>query len=100
LWLLNFSLDSLALAGQLPCYPAKKDSTKADSSAKKPAPCISWPVAKQLTEGDFNVSGFSWNPDGKQIAFNKAPNPLILSGDKADIVIVDIATKKITTLGQ
>ncbi len=98
LWLLNFSFDSLALAGQLPCYPVKKDSTNQDSLAKKPASCISWPVAKQLTEGDFNVGGFSWNPDGKQIAFNKQPNPLILSGTKGDIVVVDISSKKITTL--
>ena len=98
LWLINFSLDSLALAGQLPCYPVKKDSTKTDTLAKKPSPCISWPVAKQLTEGDFNVAGFSWNPDGKQIAFNKQPNPLILSGTKGDIVVVDITSKKITTL--
>src|SRR6478736_5455335 len=35
LWLLNFSLDSLSLAGQLPCYPVKKDSTKQDSLTKK-----------------------------------------------------------------
>lgn len=98
LWLLNFSLDSIALAGQLPCYPEIKDSTKTDSLTQKPSSCISWPVAKQLTEGDFNVSGFSWNPDGKQIAFNKTPNPLILSGNKGDIVVIDIATQKITTL--
>ncbi len=96
LWLLNFHYDSVFLAGQLPCYPAKKDSTKADLP-KEPG-CVSLPVAKQLTEGDFSVSGFSWSPDGKQIAFNRQANPLILSGISADIVLIDVGSKKMTTV--
>jgi hypothetical protein len=82
------------LAGQLPCYPAKKDST---NKSKAPE-CYTLPVAKRLTEGNFTVSGFSWKPDGKEIAFNKQSNPLINSGISSDIVVIDITTKKITTL--
>lgn len=96
LWLLNFSYDSVFLAGELPCYPAKKDSVKADSS-KAPA-CFLLPVAKQLTEGNFSVSGFSFSPDGKQIAFNRQSDPLILSGITSNIVLIDPATKKMTTV--
>jgi dipeptidyl aminopeptidase/acylaminoacyl peptidase len=99
LWLLNFHYDSIVLAGQVPCYPVKKDSTKLDSSKKiKGQECFSLPVAKKLTEGNFTVNGFAWRPDGKQIAFNKQANPLILSGTSADIVLIDVATKKMDTL--
>jgi dipeptidyl aminopeptidase/acylaminoacyl peptidase len=100
LWLVNFNYDSILLAGQVPCYPAKKDSTsKTDSLTKiKGQDCVSLPVAKQLTEGDFTVSGYDWHPDGKRIIFNRQKNPLINSGISADIVIIDVASKAMTTL--
>lgn len=90
LWLLNFNYDTILLAGQLPCYSSKDSSKKSD--------CVSLPVAKALTEGNFNVGGFSWSPDGKQILFNKQSDPLINSGTTSDIVLLDVATKKMTTL--
>ncbi len=99
LWLLNFSYDSVFLAGELPCYPAKKDSAKTDSLKKGPG-CYLLPVATQLTTGNFSVAGFSFSPDGKQIAFNRQSDPLILSGITADIVLMDMATKKMTTVVQ
>ena len=99
LWLLNFHYDSIVLAGQLPCYPPKKDSTKTDSVKKIPGQdCISLPVAKKLTQGDFTVNGFAWKPDGRQIAFNRQVNPLILSGISSDIVLIDVDTKRMDTL--
>ena len=96
LWLLNFDYDSIFLAGQTPCYPAKKDSSQTD--LLKEGGCFSLPVAKQLTEGDFSVSDFSWSPDGKQIAFNRQTNPLILSDITSDIVLMDVDLKKMTTV--
>ena len=93
LWLLNFSYDSVFLAGQLPCY-ASNDTNKTNKSPD----CISLPVAKPLTEGDFNVGGFQWSRDGKQIAFNRQKDPLINSGSTSDIVLIDLATKKMTTV--
>jgi len=90
LWLLNFNYDTILLAGQLPCYSSKDSSKKSD--------CVSLPVAKALTEGNFNVGGFSWSPDGKQILFNKQSDPLINSGITSDIVLLDVATKNMTTL--
>jgi dipeptidyl aminopeptidase/acylaminoacyl peptidase len=96
LWLVNFSYDSVFLAGELPCYPAKKDSAITDSL--KLRACYLLPLAKQLTEGNFSVAGFSFSPDGKQIAFNRQTNPLILSGITSDIVLIDVATKKMTTV--
>lgn len=76
LWLLNFHYDSIVLAGQVPCYTPKADSTKKDSTTKiKGQECFSLPVGKRLTEGDFTVGGFAWNPDGKTIAFNRQRNP-------------------------
>ncbi|HYC28333.1 MAG TPA: S9 family peptidase [Chitinophagaceae bacterium] len=99
LWLLNFNYDSVVLAGQVPCYGMKKDSAKTDSATKiKGQDCVSLPVAKQLTEGNYTVNGFAWHPDGRRIVFNRQSNPLINSGTTADIVIIDIGTKQSTTL--
>ncbi len=93
LYLLNFSYDSVFLAGQLPCY-----SSKDTSKPNKDPDCVSLPVAKPLTEGNFNVGGFSWSRDGRQIAFNRQKDPLINSGITSDIVLIDVATKKMTTV--
>jgi dipeptidyl aminopeptidase/acylaminoacyl peptidase len=100
LWLLNFNYDSIVLAGQVPCYPVKKDSTnKTDSLTKiKGQDCIALPVAKRLTDGNFNVGGYSWSPDGKRIAFNRQVNPLINSSISSDIIVIDVATKQMSTL--
>jgi dipeptidyl aminopeptidase/acylaminoacyl peptidase len=104
IWLLNFHYDSIVLAGQVPCYTKKTDSTKADSvktdsiSKLKGQDCISLPVAKRLTGGDFHVGGFAWNPDGRTIAFNKQRNPLINSGITVDIVVINVISKKMDTL--
>ncbi|HYF31241.1 MAG TPA: S9 family peptidase [Chitinophagaceae bacterium] len=99
LWILNYNYDTVVLAGQVPCYPVKKDSSSADSLAKvKAQGCVSLPVAKQLTQGDFTVGGYAWHPDGQRIIFNRQANPLINSGITADIVLMDVATKKMTTL--
>lgn len=97
LWLLNFHYDSIVLAGQVPCYTSK-DTTKADSAARKQKgqECISLPVAKKITDGNFTVSGFAWRPDGKQVAFNKQVNPIITSFTSSDIVLVDVDSKTVT----
>jgi dipeptidyl aminopeptidase/acylaminoacyl peptidase len=98
LWLLNFSYDSIVLAGQMPCY-TKKDSVNTDSLNKiKGQDCISLPVAKPFTEGNFNVGGFAWSPDGKQVLINVQSNPLINSGISSDIAVINVATKKMDTL--
>ncbi|HEX8331361.1 MAG TPA: S9 family peptidase [Segetibacter sp.] len=99
LWLLNYNYDSIVMAGQVPCYSLKKDSTKADTANKiKGQECYALPVAKRLTEGAFNVGGFAWSPDGNSIVFNRQRDPLILSSTTADIVLLDVASKKLTTL--
>jgi dipeptidyl aminopeptidase/acylaminoacyl peptidase len=57
------------------------------------------PEAKRLTSGtDFTIGGFAWSPDGKKIAFAHRPDPLINSGPKSDISILEVETGKITPL--
>jgi dipeptidyl aminopeptidase/acylaminoacyl peptidase len=57
------------------------------------------PEAKRLTSGtDFTVGSFSWSPDGKKIAFDHRPDPLINSGPKSNISILDVDSNKITPL--
>ncbi len=92
LWLLDFNYDSVLVAGQLPCYDAKKDSARKDSTLK--SDCISLPTAKRLTSGNFTVGDFAWSPDGKQLLFNKQASSLLLAGITSDIVILNIATQK------
>ena len=94
LWLIRFNYDSILAAGRLPCYPSKADS----ANKNKTSDCVTLPKAERLTEGSFTVGGFSWNPDSKSIGFTKQPDPLINSFIRSDIAIVDIATKKVTTL--
>lgn len=94
LWLLSFNYDSILLAGQLPCYTSK-DSSKTDTVKNPKQECVSLPKASRLTEGDFTVTGFSWSPDGKQIAFNRQTDPLINSGITSDIALLDVAAKTI-----
>ena len=89
LWLLSFNYDSILLAGQLPCYTSK-DTTK---TALPGQPCFSLPKALRLTQGDFTVTGFSWNPNGKQIAFNRQKDPLINSSITSDIALIDVSAK-------
>jgi len=99
LWLLNFSYDSIVLAGQVPCYDSKKDTSKTDSLQKsKTRDCFPLPIARKLTEGNFTVGRFVWNPDGKSIAFVRQPDPLINSSFQAGIYSVDIASKTVTML--
>jgi dipeptidyl aminopeptidase/acylaminoacyl peptidase len=95
LWLLPFQYDSVFMAGQLPCYPVGKDSAQKMNTEE---PCFMLPAAKQLTDGDFSVRGYSFNPDGKTIAFNRVVNPLILSGITSDIVLMNVDTKEMITV--
>jgi dipeptidyl aminopeptidase/acylaminoacyl peptidase len=74
---------------ELPCYETA-DSLKTASG------CITRPQPKRLTEGNFNVNGFKVSPDGKMIAFNHQPNPLINSSSKSDISVLDL--EKLETL--
>ncbi len=55
--------------------------------------------AERLTESpDFTVTGFSWSPDGHQIAFGHQPDPLINSWLGADISVLDVETRAIRLL--
>jgi len=46
----------------------------------------------------FSINSFKWSPDGKKIAFEHQPDPLINSFFKADISIYDMASKSYETL--
>ena len=57
------------------------------------------PEARQITSGDaFTVGSFRWSPDGKKIAFDHRPDPLINSSTEADISILDVTSGEITPL--
>lgn len=87
LWLIDFKPD-MRSTSELPCYD--KDSTRTYD-------CIKWPEPQALIDSvEFTIRGFQWSPDGKKIAFNHQPDPLINSFFKSDISILDVASKEIT----
>lgn len=47
-----------------------------------------------LDSVSFSVNEFRWSPDGKKIAIEHQPDPILMSFFKADISIVDIESKK------
>jgi len=62
---------------------------------------------RQLTEGELNVAidsarpgkaAFDWSPDGKTIAFAHTTTPQPDHWPSADLSLIDVASKKITTL--
>jgi dipeptidyl aminopeptidase/acylaminoacyl peptidase len=48
----------------------------------------------RLTEGNYTVTGLRWSPDGKQIAIERQPDPLLPSSIHGSITILDPTTKK------
>src|SRR5437764_6623290 len=50
--------------------------------------------AKPLTEGNkFSVEDFSWSPDGTRIAFSAQKDPDLISGETADLYVVNVNDK-------
>ncbi len=88
LWSLDFKPDMLD-PSEMPCY-------ETTDSLKVKAGCIELPKLTRLTEGKFTVVYFSVSPDGKMVAFNHQPDPLINSGVRSDISTLDLGDKKIT----
>ncbi len=72
---------------ELPCYDAKDSSAQAWD-------CLSWPEVEALIDSvDFTVSNFRWSPDGRHIAVQHQPDPLINSWFKADVSLIEVGTK-------
>jgi len=57
-----------------------------DSAGKK--------VQKKLITENYNVSDFSWSPDGKTIVFSHGKSPLVGHNVYSDISVVDVAMAK------
>jgi dipeptidyl aminopeptidase/acylaminoacyl peptidase len=71
---------------EMPCYE-KSDSLKASAN------CIEKPKSSRLTSGDFTVTSFEVSPNGKLLAINHQPDPMIMSSMKSDISVFDLETK-------
>lgn len=81
LYILDFNPD---LLGYMPLPSQLEDSVyKSKLKAKL-----------QMDSVEFTITGFRWSPDGKIIAFNHQPDPLINSGFKSNISIYDIEYKE------
>ncbi|MGE0770416.1 MAG: prolyl oligopeptidase family serine peptidase [Cyclobacteriaceae bacterium] len=90
LWQVSFDPDFLDPAS-LPCYE-KTDSLKSKAG------CLEWPKAKRLTEGSFTVTSFLVSRDGRYVAINHQPNPLINSFLRSDVSLLELANKALKPL--
>lgn len=86
LWQVDFNPE-MRDASEMPCYEAI-DSLKTRSG------CIQLPKPQRLTEGKFTVTSFLPSPDGGKVAFSHQPDPLITSGIKSDISVLDLSSMK------
>ena len=41
-------------------------------------------TTERITEGDFSVMDYDLSPDGRQVAFHRAPNPVLESADLSE----------------
>lgn len=76
---------------EMPCYE-KSDSLKVSTD------CIEKPKSRRLTSGDFTVTSFEISPNGKLVAINHQPDPMIMSSMKSDVSIFDLETKDLKSL--
>lgn len=54
---------------------------------------------RRLTEGDkFSVGDFSWSPDGTRIAFSAQKDPDLISGETADLYVVNVNDKGVNKI--
>ncbi|MBL7858616.1 MAG: S9 family peptidase [Cyclobacteriaceae bacterium] len=90
LWSVEFN-PKLPDPVERPCYETV-------DSLKVKAGCIELPQPTRLTEGDFTVINFRISPDGTHVAFTHQPDPLINTFFKADISILELASKKVTAI--
>jgi dipeptidyl aminopeptidase/acylaminoacyl peptidase len=91
LWLIHFDYDSISQAGGLPCYTTKQDSSKEGKSNS----CPTLPKPVQLTNENYYISNFEWNPDNKYIAFNFQPDNRVKTSAYSHIALISLLTKKI-----
>ena len=59
-------------------------------------------VQKKLTKENYNINGFDWRPDGKQIVYSYGKSPEVNDNINSDIALIDIADgniKPIATTG-
>jgi dipeptidyl aminopeptidase/acylaminoacyl peptidase len=55
--------------------------------------------AERITNGNYDITNFDWNPNGKNIAFSHRPEPTFNSGFvSGDISIVNLSNKKVKSL--
>jgi len=80
LWIVDFDPD---LVGRDLLPQEKEDSVFMESIKPK----------LLMDSVEFSVNGFEWSPDGKMIAFEHQPDPILISFMKRDISIYNFETK-------
>jgi len=99
LWMVQVSPDPWPSPPERPCPAAAKDRDSSQTAAPAARDhCVRPPEAVRLTSGAFTVTGFEWSPDGTRLTVEHQPNPLITSGNGADISVLTVASKELRPL--
>ncbi|WP_228851409.1 S9 family peptidase [Aegicerativicinus sediminis] len=85
LWILDFN------PAQLITYPLPSQLSDSTFKAERKA-------VKLIDSTTFTIGSWKWSPDGKKIAFDHRPNPLINSFFDSDISVLDLDSKEIRNL--
>ncbi len=83
LWLMNFEPEKIS--------EVKLPQVAADSNKVSNAKIL-------LDSVNYSINSFAWSPDGKTIAIEHQPDPLINSGMKSDISLFNIESKSVKAL--
>ncbi|HEX8059313.1 MAG TPA: S9 family peptidase [Cyclobacteriaceae bacterium] len=89
----EFTLSHLWTLEFKPDMPDPSELSLADSVRIK-----EFPKLVRLTDGKFTVTAFAVSPDGKSVAFNHQPDPLINSSVHSNISVIDLADRKISAV--
>ena len=55
--------------------------------------------SERFTEGNYDINGFDWHPQGTKIVFSHRPEPTYNSGfGSGDISLLELATKEVKSI--
>ena len=74
-----------AIAFRTMCMRLRRTTSSSATSGRR----ISKARPKRITEGDWNVNGYELSADGKRIAMQRTPSPLLEFSDRTEVWVMD-----------
>lgn len=89
-WLYRIPFDpAMPSPTEMPCYDKKDSSAQAWD-------CLEWPKPEALIDSvEYTITDFAVSPDGKYVAIEHQPDPLINTWFKSDISLMDLTSREL-----